>query len=79
VQAELEHSAVALPEARAGFWRRFASFVIDAILLGIVDGILAIALGRKVEYTLGWLISLGYFTFFHGRTGQTPGDGALGL
>ncbi len=29
----------------AGFWRRFAAFVIDAILLGIVQTVLTVALG----------------------------------
>ncbi len=27
----------------------------------------------------GLLISLAYFTWFHGSTGQTPGDAALGI
>jgi uncharacterized RDD family membrane protein YckC len=71
--------AVAIPEGRAGWWRRFAAFLVDAIILGVVDTILSIAFGRTVEYSVGWLISLAYFTFFHGRTGQTPGNAALGL
>lgn len=29
----------------AGFWRRFAAFIIDAILLGIVQTVLSVALG----------------------------------
>ncbi len=32
---------------RAGFWRRFAAFFIDAILLGILSGILRLILGRN--------------------------------
>jgi len=28
---------------------------------------------------LGLVVGLAYFTYFHGRTGQTPGDAALGI
>ena len=28
---------------------------------------------------LGILVSFAYYTYFHGTTGQTPGDAALGL
>jgi uncharacterized RDD family membrane protein YckC len=75
----------------AGFWRRFFGAVIDGILLSVVGGILRAigtpALGYDDGATvwvaggngLSLLLSLAYFTFFHGRTGQTPGDAALGI
>ena len=63
----------------AGFWRRFAAALIDGILLGIVSGILRAFLGTDAGSGLGTLASFVYFTYFHGRTGQTPGDAALGI
>jgi uncharacterized RDD family membrane protein YckC len=63
----------------AGFWRRFAAALIDGILLGIVNGVLRVLLGTGAGTGLGTLASFVYFTYFHGRTGQTPGDAALGI
>src|SRR3954469_24320291 len=60
----------------AGFWRRFVATLIDGILLSVVGGILRVV---HVPPEVSALLSLAYFTFFHGRTGQTPGDAALGL
>jgi uncharacterized RDD family membrane protein YckC len=70
---------VALTSARAGFWRRFAASLIDGILLGIVSGILQVIIGRGGGYGLGTLITIAYFVYFHGTTGQTPGDAALSI
>jgi uncharacterized RDD family membrane protein YckC len=67
-----------LTSARAGFWRRFAAALIDGIVLGVVSTILKAILGNAGT-GLGLLISLGYFTYFHGGTGQTPGDAALAI
>jgi uncharacterized RDD family membrane protein YckC len=64
--------------ARAGFWRRFAAAFIDGILLGIVSGILGAILDNTGS-ALGLLVTIGYFTYFHGSTGQTPGDAALSI
>jgi uncharacterized RDD family membrane protein YckC len=65
-------------ERAAGFWRRFGAALIDGILLSIVDTILRVVLG--VTGTLiGLVISFGYYTYFHGTTGQTPGDAALSI
>jgi uncharacterized RDD family membrane protein YckC len=65
--------------ARAGFWRRFAASLIDGILLGIVSTILQKILGEGPGYGIGTLITIGYFVYFHGTTGQTPGDAALSI
>jgi uncharacterized RDD family membrane protein YckC len=69
---------VTLTSARAGFWRRFAASVIDGILLTIVSTILQLILGGP-GYGLALLIDFAYFTYFHGSTGQTPGDAALSI
>ena len=70
---------VSLTTARAGFWRRFAGALIDGILLGIVSAILRAILGTGGGYALGTLITIGYFVYFHGTTGQTPGNAALSI
>jgi uncharacterized RDD family membrane protein YckC len=70
--------AGAVPSARAGFWRRFAAAFIDAIVIGVVSEILKLVLGT-VGTLLGLLVGLAYFTYFHGSTGQTPGDAALAI
>jgi uncharacterized RDD family membrane protein YckC len=71
--------AVSVTTARAGFWRRFAAAFIDGILLNIVGWILMAILGTGGGYGIGILITIGYFTYFHGSTGQTPGDAALSI
>ena len=62
----------------AGFWRRFAAAFIDALVVGIVEFILRLILGGA-GIALSVVFSFGYYTYFHGRTGQTPGDAALGI
>jgi uncharacterized RDD family membrane protein YckC len=62
----------------AGFWRRLAAALIDGILLGIVDTILRLVLGGFGQL-LGLVVTIGYFTYFHGTTGQTPGNAAVGI
>jgi uncharacterized RDD family membrane protein YckC len=69
----------ALKSPPAGWWRRFAASLIDAIVIGVVSGILRAILGTSTGEGIGILISLGYFTYFHGRTGQTPGNAVLGI
>jgi uncharacterized RDD family membrane protein YckC len=70
---------VAFTTARAGFWRRFAASLIDGILLGIVSAILQAIIGTGGGYGIGTLVTIGYFVYFHGTTGQTPGDAALSV
>jgi uncharacterized RDD family membrane protein YckC len=65
---------------RAGFWRRFAAKLIDWILLGIVDTLVALAVSRGLYYALSLIINWGYFTYMEGRAqGQTLGKLALGI
>jgi uncharacterized RDD family membrane protein YckC len=73
----------------AGFWRRFGSSFVDGVALWVVSIILRIvgiesgastfSVNLVGGYGVGLLVSLIYFTFFHGSTGQTPGDAALGI
>ena len=69
---------MAVTSARAGFWRRFAAAFIDGVLIGIVSWILQAILGNAGS-VLTLLIGIGYYTYFHGSTGQTPGDAALSI
>ena len=62
----------------AGFWRRFAGSVIDALVVGVVETILRLLLGTTGA-GIGIVISFAYYTYFHGTTGQTPGNAALGI
>jgi uncharacterized RDD family membrane protein YckC len=64
---------------RAGWWRRFFSALIDGILLAIVHTILRVFIGDAGGIGLGLLVDIAYFTYFHGSTGQTPGDTALSI
>jgi len=63
---------------RAGWWRRFFAAVVDGILLAIVHAILRVFIG-ETGIGLGLLIDIAYFTYFHGSTGQTPGNSALSI
>ena len=47
-------------------------------MISIVDTILRLVLGTPGQL-VGFFGSLAYFTYFHGRTGQTPGDAALSI
>ena len=62
----------------AGFWRRFAAAFIDALVVAVVQFILRLVL-KDVGLALSIVFSFGYYTYFHGSTGQTPGDAALGM
>jgi len=63
----------------AGFWRRFGGVIIDAIVVGVVETIFAVIFNRATGSGVGFVVSAGYFTYFHGRTGQTPGNAVLGI
>jgi uncharacterized RDD family membrane protein YckC len=62
----------------AGFWRRLAGSIVDGIVVGIVETALRVALGGAGA-GLGAVVSFGYYTWFHGRTGQTPGNAVFGI
>ena len=64
---------------RAGFWRRFAAALIDGLVLSVVTVIIRLVAGYAVGTAIGLVIAAGYFGYFHGGTGQTPGDAALSI
>ncbi len=64
---------------RAGFWIRVGGYLLDAILVGIVGGVLEVAL-KGPGYALAVIISAAYFTYFFGDPrGQTLGQRAVGI
>jgi uncharacterized RDD family membrane protein YckC len=67
---------------RAGFWRRFAAYLLDIILVSIVE-IIVIAILRHaigLAYVINIIFVWGYFTLLEGGpTGQTLGKKALGI
>jgi uncharacterized RDD family membrane protein YckC len=70
---------LALTSERSGFWRRFAAALIDGIAVGVATTILRLILGDAAGEGIGLLLAFGYYTYFHGRTGQTPGDAAMSI
>lgn len=75
---------VASNQPLAGFWRRLGGLVIDALIIGVVGGVLALiasAIGMSAtsaESSLNFLIGIAYYTWGYG-TGQTLGCRVLGL
>jgi len=65
---------------RASFGRRFVAALVDAILLGVVNGIFFAAIGRGGAEALGALVSLGYFAYFEGSSaGQSVGKRVMSI
>ncbi|MHB8670540.1 MAG: RDD family protein [Acidimicrobiales bacterium] len=65
---------------RAGFWARLGAWIIDVIAVGVVNRIVAVALGPALGAVVAILISFVYFGFFEGGpAGQTLGKKALGI
>ena len=64
--------------AFGGFWIRLLAYIIDAILLGIVEAILISALKGTGQGIAG-LIGIAYFIGMWGTTGQTVGMMPFGL
>ena len=65
---------------RAGWWRRFGAAFLDGLILGVVNGILTVALDQNVASVLSLVIGIGYFGYFEGgASGQTIGKKALGI
>ena len=68
-----------LTSARSGFWRRFASALVDGILLGIVYSLLRAYVDEGAASGLNLLLGVAYYTYLEGSSGQTIGKRALGI
>ncbi|MDA1215598.1 MAG: RDD family protein [Chloroflexi bacterium] len=60
----------------AGFWIRFAAFIIDGVIVSAGGWILVVL---SFPSSLVWILSVAYAVLFIGLRGQTPGKMALGL
>lgn len=84
----------ATPIEFGGFWIRFAAYIIDALILGIVGVFVGTSFGLLAGLTgtsptdpaaqslltlVSLVISVTYFTWSWVRTGSTPGMSVLGL
>jgi len=77
-------SAMPAAGVKVGFWRRTGAWVIDAVLLSIVSGILTgiLAGGDSARGVgLNGLVGLAYYLYFWSSYGhgQTLGNRALGI
>jgi len=76
-------SLIAAP--KAGFWIRVVAFIIDSIIVGVVNAIVAAILNQSTTGRTGIQTLLGiiYFTYFWSASspwpGQTVGDKLLNL
>jgi uncharacterized RDD family membrane protein YckC len=70
---------ITVTSERSGFWRRFAGALIDGLVIGVVRLILSLIVGSNPAGGLALIVSAAYFTYFHGTTGQTPGNAALSI
>ena len=75
----LDQESSSIPSERSGFWRRFAAALIDGLAVGVATTILRVILGIAAGEGIGILLAFGYYTYFHGRTGQTPGDAVMSI
>jgi uncharacterized RDD family membrane protein YckC len=77
--------AAAVSGAKAGFWIRVVAFIIDSIIVGVVNSIIAALLSSSTSGRTGIQTLLGiiYFTYFWSANspwpGQTVGDKLLNL
>ncbi|MBM3130456.1 MAG: RDD family protein [Chloroflexi bacterium] len=69
---------------KVGFVPRFVAYIIDAIIVGIVVGIIGAVFGMLGSDTLvllgslvGFVVGFGYYVYFWGATGQTPGKSIM--
>jgi uncharacterized RDD family membrane protein YckC len=63
----------------AGFWTRFVAFIIDGLILGVIGGVLLVAVGdAAVRSLVDFLIGVVYFVGFWTLEGATPGKMAVG-
>jgi len=62
-----------------GFWIRLVAYIIDVIILGIIQAGLVSAMGQTSGQGIGGLISIAYFIGMWGVMGQTIGMMPFGL
>jgi uncharacterized RDD family membrane protein YckC len=65
---------------RASFGYRLGAWLIDVVLLGVVNTVLRAIIGLYPGYLLGTIVNFAYYGYFEGGpAGQTVGKLALGI
>jgi len=65
---------------KASFGHRFGAFIIDLVILGVVNQVLIRVLDQGLAIAVGSLIGIGYFIYMEGSdSGQTIGKKVLGI
>jgi uncharacterized RDD family membrane protein YckC len=75
----------------SGFWRRFLAYLIDAILLGVVGGVIQSVIAAIIRASgdvtgvelrsglIGLILGLAYFGYLWSRNGQSLGYMVMGI
>jgi len=63
----------------AGFGERLVAYLIDAVILLVIDLLLLFVLGQPVANILSFVITIAYYVGFWSQQGATPGKLVLGL
>ena len=65
---------------RANFGQRFAAWLVDVVILAVVQTVLSAILGRSAGQGLGALIGLAYLIYLEGSpSGQTVGKKVMNI
>jgi uncharacterized RDD family membrane protein YckC len=79
-QPEFEQTIGGPSGPRAGFWRRFAAYFLDSLIIAVPAVAVTLIFSQTVGNIVSVALSLAYFTYFEGGpTGQTIGKQALGI
>ena len=60
----------------AGFWIRFLAYLIDAVILGVINYVIGLLIGQNNTAwgsLISFLVDLAYFSYFWSQRGQTLG------
>lgn len=79
--ADVPGAAQTVTQDRAGFWIRFGASLIDGILVGVVAGVIEVALNNAVGYLIAFVLGIAYYVYLEGPggQGQTLGKRALNI
>jgi uncharacterized RDD family membrane protein YckC len=69
-----------MPDIYAGFWPRLGGYLLDGLIVGVVNALIQAATSQVAGIVISLVISAGYSLYFLGSTsGQTIGMRAAGI
>jgi uncharacterized RDD family membrane protein YckC len=78
--SEVSQQTTGATGPRANFGQRLGAYLIDVVIIVVVEVIAWVLFNAGVAYLVSLLFGLAYFTYFEGGpTGQTLGKRALGI